>query len=297
MPTSIPASAVADRLRPETARPRLLRSRRAVAGLAILTCVFLAALFAPWLTPYDPLEQHLLDRRQPPTLAHPFGLDEVGRDSLSRVLYGARLSLQVGVTAVLLAVTTGGFLGVVAGYRGGWLDSLIMSLMDLLLAFPTLLLAMAVIVILGRGLTNVLYAVAIAAVPTYARLMRVAVLAAKEQDYILAARSVGVSTGRLLWRHILPACLLPLQVQAMLGIGLAILEAAGLSFLGLGAQPPTPEWGAMLGQGREAVLAAPHIVLFPGLALMLTVLGFNLLGDGLQDTDDSPRHFEQRQSS
>lgn len=275
-------------------RARFLHNRRAIAGLAILACVLFAALFAPWLAPYDPLEQNLLDRRQAPSLEHPFGLDEMGRDNLSRVLYGARLSLRVGVTAVLLAVSAGGFLGAVAGYRGGWLDSLIMSLMDLLLAFPTLLLAMAVIVILGRGLTNVLYAVAIAAVPTYARLMRVAVMTAKEQEHVLAARSVGVSTGRLVWRHILPACLLPLQVQAMLGIGLAILEAAGLSFLGLGAQPPTPEWGAMMGQGRGAVLAAPHIVLFPGLALMLTVLGFNLLGDGLQDAADARLHRPER---
>jgi peptide/nickel transport system permease protein len=288
MPTWIPASAVG--------RTRFLHSRRAVAGLVILACVFLAALLAPWLSPYDPLEQNLLDRRQPPSLEHPFGLDEVGRDNLSRVLYGARLSLRVGVTAVALAVTAGGVLGAVAGFRGGWVDSLIMSLMDLLLAFPTLLLAMVVIVILGRGLTNVLYAVAIAAIPTYARLMRVGVMTAREQDYVLAARSVGVSTGRLLWRHILPACLLPLQVQAMLGIGLVILEAAGLSFLGLGAQPPTPEWGAMLSQGRGAVLAAPHIVLFPGLALMLTVLAFNLLGDGLQDMDSSPGHSERPQA-
>ena len=257
-----------------------------MAGLTILVCVSLTALFAPWLAPHDPFEQHLLERRQPPSVKHPLGLDELGRDNLSRVIYGARLSLRVGVTSVLLAVAAGALFGAVAGYQSGWLDSLIMSLMDVILAFPTLLLAIVVIVVLGRGLTSVLYAVAFTAIPTYTRLMRVGVLTVKEREYVLAARAIGVSPGRLLWHHILPACLIPLQVQAMLGVGTAILEAAGLSFLGLGAQPPTPEWGAMLGQGRGAIFAAPHIVLFPGLAIMLTVLGFNLLGDGLRDVLD-----------
>ena len=265
---------------------RLLRSRRALVGLGILACVFLAALFAPWLPPYDPLEQHLLERRQPPSLQHPLGLDELGRDNLSRIVYGARLSLQVGSATVLLAVAVGGLLGIVAGYSGGWPDSLIMSLMDAMLAFPTLLLAIAVVVVLGRGLTSVIYAIAFAAIPTYARLIRIGVVSTKERDYVLAARAVGVSPLRLLRRHILPACLVPLLAQATLGVGTAILEAAGLSFLGLGAQPPTPEWGAMLGQGRGAIFTAPHIVLFPGLAIMLTVLGFNLLGEGTQNILD-----------
>jgi peptide/nickel transport system permease protein len=235
------------------------------------------------------LEQDLLARRQPPSPQHPLGLDEVGRDNLSRILYGARLSLRVGVGAVLIAAAVGSLLGVVAGYRGGWPDSLITSLLDVMQAVPTLLLALVVVVILGRGLTNVLYAVAIPAIPIYARLMRVGVLTAKEQQYVQAARAVGVRTGRLLGRHILPACLLPLLAQATLGVGTAILEAAGLSFLGLGAQPPTPEWGAMIAQGRGAIFAAPHVMLFPGLAIVVTILGFNLLGDGLQDLLDRRR--------
>jgi peptide/nickel transport system permease protein len=265
---------------------RLLRSQRASVGLAILICVFLVALFAPWLAPYDPLEQHLLERRQPPSMQHPLGLDELGRDNLSRIIYGARLSLQVGGATVLLAVAVGGVLGIVAGYWGRWPGSLIMSLMDVMLAFPTLLLAIAIVVVLGRGLASVIYAIAFTAIPTYARLIRVGVVSTKERDYVLAARAIGVSPTRLLWCHILPACLVPLLAQATLGVGTAILEAAGLSFLGLGAPPPAPEWGAMLGQGRGAIFTAPHIVLFPGLAIMLTVLGFNLLGDGAQNVLD-----------
>jgi peptide/nickel transport system permease protein len=205
---------------------------------------------------------------------------------MSRLLYGARLSLRVGTMAVSLAVTTGALLGTTSGFLGRWLDSLIMSLVDVLQAFPSLLLAIAVVVVLGRGLINVLYAVAFAQIPTYTRLMRVGVLASKEKEHVLAARSIGASPVRLLWRHILPDCVGALQAQATLGIGAAILEAAGLSFLGLGAQPPTPEWGAMIAQGRGAVFAAPHIVLFPSLAIMLTILGFNLLGDGLRDVSD-----------
>jgi peptide/nickel transport system permease protein len=263
-------------------RARFLRSPRGRAGLAIVALVCLAALLAPWLAPYSPYQQDLLARRQPPSAQHPLGLDELGRDNLSRILYGARLSLWVGVTATLLALVVGGSLGALAGYRGGWLDSVVTSILDMMQAFPTLLLAIAIVAILGRGLTNVLYAIALTAIPTYARLLRIGVLTAREEAYIEAAQATGVPPGRLLWRHILPNCLTPLQTQATLGIGTAILEAAGLSFLGLGAQPPTPEWGAMLSQGRGAVLAAPHIVVWPGMALMLTVLGFNLLGDGLQ---------------
>jgi peptide/nickel transport system permease protein len=264
-------------------QPRRRSSARAIIGAIIVACIVFAAFCASWVSPYSPVEQNLLERRQAPSLQHLFGLDELGRDNLTRVLYGARLSLWVGVGSIVLAVVAGGILGLVAGYRGGWLDSLIMSALDVMLAFPTLLLAIAIVVVLGPGLMNVLYAIAFAAVPTYARLMRVGVLVTKEKEFVQAARALGVSPLRLMARHILPNCVIPFLAQAPLGIGSAILEAAGLSFLGLGAQPPTPEWGAMIAQGRGAVFAAPHIVLFPGAAIMLTVLGFNQLGDGLQD--------------
>ncbi|MBI4786514.1 MAG: ABC transporter permease [Chloroflexi bacterium] len=257
-------------------------ARLAVGGF-LLALVFFAAAFAPLLTPYSPNTQDLEARRTPPSPKHPFGLDEVGRDNLSRVLFGARLSLGIGIAAVTLALVIGTGLGLAAGYRGGWLDSVTMSMLDVMLAFPTLLLAIVVITALGRGLPNVVYALAFAAIPNYARLARVGVLAIKEKEYVLAAEAVGVSSIRLIWHHILPNCLVPLQVQATVGIGTIILEAAGLSFLGLGAQPPTPEWGLMIAQGRGAVFAAPHIVLFPGIALMLTVLAFNFIADGLQD--------------
>jgi len=271
----------------ERQRSRFWRSGRAITGLAILGFLVFAAAFAPWLAPHDPYEQNLQARRQPPSDQHPLGLDELGRDNLSRLLHGARLSLLVGVTSVAIAVTFGGLLGALAGYLGGWLDSAIMSLTDVMQAFPTLLLAIAVIVVLGPGLTNAMIAVAIAAIPTYARLTRMGVLRAKALDYVVAARAIGAPRSRLLWRHILPATLVPILAQATLGVGTAILEVTGLGFLGLAAQPPTPEWGAMISQGRGAVFAAPHIILFPGIAIMLMVLAFNLLGDGLQELLDA----------
>ena len=267
-------------------RKRRERNGRLVVGLVIVTCIVLLALAAPLLSPHDPLQQDLLARRQPPSLSHPFGLDELGRDNLSRVIYGARLSLAVGVFASLLAVAVGGLLGALAGYRSGWLDSAAMGVMDVILAFPTLLLAIAVVAVFGRRLPVVIFAVAFAAIPIYARLARVSVLTTKQREHVVASRAVGASGGRLLARHILPNAAPPMLAQFMLGIGIVILEVAGLSFLGLGMPPPTPEWGAMIGQGRGAVFSAPHIVLFPGLALMVTVVGFNLLGDGLRDALD-----------
>ncbi|NLX35874.1 MAG: ABC transporter permease [Chloroflexi bacterium] len=265
---------------------RLIRDKVAVAGLVIMGVFVLAAVFAPLLAPYDPIAQTLTLRRQPPSLAHPLGMDDLGRDILSRIIFGTRRSLQVGVLSVGLAIVVGMLIGALAGFVGGWLDTVTMRFMDVMLAFPALLLAIAIVTILGPGLMNMLYAIGIVSIPAYARIVRASVLSIKQQDYILAARMLGVRNLRILFKHVLPNCLTPLIVQGTLGIGTAILDAAGLSFLGLGAQPPDPEWGAMLGQGRYAVFTAPHIVLFPGIAIMLTVLGFNLLGDGLRDALD-----------
>ena len=265
---------------------RLMRDKLAIAGLVIMVIFILTALFAPLLTPYDPIAQNLIERRQTPSWQHPLGLDDLGRDILSRIIYGTRKSLQVGVVSVSLAIVVGAFIGAISGYIGGWADILVMRLMDIMLAFPSLLLAIAIVTILGPGLLNMLYAIAIVSIPAYARIVRASVLGVKAQDYILAARSLGANHRRILFHHVLPNCLTPLIVQGTLGIGTAILDAAGLSFLGLGAQPPTPEWGAMLGQGRFAVFSAPHIVVSPGIAIMLTVLSFNLLGDGLRDALD-----------
>jgi len=265
---------------------RLLRNKLAVAGMIILGVFLICAFFAPLVSPYDPTAQELTLRRQPPSPTHVFGLDDLGRDILSRIIYGSRLSLRVGVLSVIFAIVIGTLLGAVSGYWGGWADNMIMRLMDIMLAFPALLLAIAIVAILGPGLLNMLIAIGIVSIPNYARLVRAQVLSVKEQDYVLAARAIGVTPIRMLFRSILPNCITPIIVQGTLGIATAILDAAGLSFLGLGAQPPTPEWGAMLGEGRFSLFTAPHIIVFPGIAIMLTVLGFNLLGDGLRDALD-----------
>jgi len=279
---------------------RLLRNKLAIVGMIILVLFLAMALFAddaliaillrrepqPLLAPYDPYKQELVKRREPPSGEHLLGLDETGRDMLSRIIHGARASLQVGLGSVSIAILIGALMGAIAGFLGRWVDNLIMRLMDVMLAFPSMLLSIAIVSILGPGLMNMLYAIAIVSIPIYARIVRASVLSVKEQDYVLAARCIGVPPTPMLLRNIVPNCLRPLIVQGTLGIATAILDAAGLSFLGLGAQPPKAEWGAMLGRGRGSVFAAPHIVLFPGIAIMLTVLGFNLLGDGLRDSLD-----------
>jgi ABC-type dipeptide/oligopeptide/nickel transport system permease subunit len=214
------------------------------------------------------------------------GLDGNVRDEFSRLLYGTRLSLMIGFTTVSFAIVIGTVLGALAGYFGGWIDNLIMRVMDVLLAFPSLLLAIAIVTVLGPGLQNALLAIGIVSIPAYARVVRASVLSVREMEYVSATRALGGDTMQILFRRILPNALTPLIVQGTLGIATAILDAAALSFLGLGAQPPTPEWGSMLGAERNQVFTAPHLVFFPGIAIALTVLSFNLLGDGLRDALD-----------
>lgn len=300
---------------PELRRPRsptqdalraLIRTKSAVAGMVILAVLTFVAIFAPVLAPYDPNQVLIgienVKKRQPPCIhllgcpadqpQHIMGLDGNVRDFFSRVLYGARISLVIGFTTVGFAILVGTLFGALAGFVGGWVDNAIMRFMDVLLAFPALLLAIAIVTVLGEGLINALLAIGIVSIPAYARVARASVLTVKEWDFVLADRAIGVPPGRILFRSILPHTLTPLIVQGTLGIATAILDAAALSFLGLGAQPPMAEWGSMLGAERNQVFTAPHLVFFPGFAIMLTVLGFNLLGDGLRDALD-PRLRKQ----
>ncbi len=265
---------------------RLRRDRAAIAGLLIILLMALLAVGAPLITRQDPIEQTLVNRLKPPSSAHLFGTDNLGRDVFARVLYGGRISLRVGLVAVALGVGLGTLVGLLAGYAGRVADSVISRLMEVLLAFPSTLLAIAIVAARGPGLENTMLAIGIIGVPVYARLTRASVLALKERDYVVAARCTGASGARILFRHILPNSLTPLIVQSTLGVATAIIEAAALGFLGLGAQPPTPEWGLMLTDARNFLLNAPWAMIFPGGAIMLTVLGFNLFGDGLRDALD-----------
>ena len=285
-------------------KKRLFRRKSAVVGMIILGILIFVALTAQWLAPYDPVKSMLdvpdyagqAQKRLPPCIhllgcpkespQHIMGLDGVIRDEFSRLLYGARLSLMIGFSTVTFAILVGTVLGALASYFGGWVDNAIMRVMDVLLAFPSLLLAIAIVTVLGPGLINALLAIGIVSIPAYARVMRGSVLLVREMDFVSATRSLGGNAFDILFRRILPNALTPLIVQGTLGIATAILDAAALSFLGLGAQPPTPEWGAMLGSERNQVFTAPHLVFYPGLAIMLTVLAFNLLGDGLRDALD-----------
>lgn len=272
----------------EAARRRLLASPVAQAGLGIVLAVVLAAALAPLLHPYDPQTDADLARRlRPPTWEHPFGTDTLGRDVLVRVLHGARVSLGLGISAVAVAAVIGSALGLLAGYAGRRVDLVVMLLMDILLAFPATLLAIAIVAMIGPGLRNSLLAISVVSIPLYARLGRSTVLALREQEFVATARALGGSDLRVLLRHIFPNTLPPLIVQATLGVAFAILEAAALGFLGLGAQPPTPEWGAMLADSYKYLTSgAWWVFAFPGAAIMLSVLGFNLLGDGLRDALD-----------
>ena len=281
----------------QNALRRFLRHRSAQVGLIILGFMIFVALTAPLLAPYSPVKvlTDVKPRSDPCIHAfgcpedqpqHIFGVDGNRRDLLSRVMYGARLSLVIGFVTVGFAIIVGTILGAIAGYAGGWTDTAIMPFMDILLAFPGLLLSIAIVAVLGPGLMNALVAIGIVSIPIYARIVRSSVLQVKEQDFVHASRALGASAFGILGSHVLPNAITPVIVQGTLGIAVVILDAAALSFLGLGAAPPTPEWGLMLSEERNSLFNAPHLVFIPGIAIMFTVLAFNLLGDGLRDALD-----------
>lgn len=261
-----------------------------IIGLVVLVLFVLVGIFAPWIAPMDPLEIST-NRRAAPSFDHWLGTDELGRDILSRVIYGSRVSLRVGLVAISIALGCGSVLGMIAGFAGGWIDSIIMRLTDIMLAFPGILLAIAVVAVLGPSLFNVMIAVGIESIPAYVRTARGSTLAVKEMEYVTAARTSGSSTARIIFRQVLPNVAGPLIVLSTIGIAGSILSAAGLSYLGLGAQPPTPEWGAMLSSARAFVRDAWWIATFPGIAIMIVVLALNLVGDGLRDILDPRTKF------
>lgn len=267
---------------------RMWDTRSARIGLFIVAFFVILAIVAPLALPYDPkTDSNLPMKLSPPSWEHPFGTDQLGRDVLVRVIHGAPISLRVGISAVAFGLIVGTFLGLIAGFFRGAMDSIIMRFMDIMLAFPATLLAIAIVAMRGPGLNNTMLAIGIVSVPGYARISRAAVLALQEREYVSAARAIGAKPMRVLFRHILPNGISPLVVQATLNLATAVLEAAALGFLGLGAQPPQPEWGAMLSDSYKFLtVGAWWPVLFPGLGIMLTVLGFNLLGDGLRDALD-----------
>lgn len=265
---------------------RFRASTSAMIGLGLLIVLVACAVLAPVLAPYNPYESNMPQALQAPSAAHFMGTDELGRDILSRLLYGARISLLVGIEAVSLALVCGIIFGALAGFYGGKVDTAIMGIMDIMLSFPSLLLAIAFMTVLGRGVEKAVIAIGIVSIPQYARIVRGSVLSVKENVYVMAARAIGNSDRRLIFVHILPNVLAPIIVRATIGVSVAILEAAALGFLGLGVEPPTAEWGTMLGSGRQTIFNAPHIVTFPGIAITLTVMAFNLLGDGLRDVLD-----------
>ncbi|ONK21806.1 peptide ABC transporter permease [Bacillus sp. VT-16-64] len=265
---------------------QLRKNRFAITGFFIILFFVLLGFIAPFVTPYGFDEQVISDRLQPPSATHWLGTDDLGRDIFTRIAYGARLSLQVGFFAVIGALFFGTILGVLAGYYGRWVDMLISRFFDILLAFPSILLAIAIVAILGASLQNALIAIAIVNIPIFGRLVRSRVISLREEEFIMAARAQGMKNGRILLHHILPNSMAPLIVQSTLGFGTAILDAAGLGFLGLGAQPPLPEWGKMLADSRDFIQLAPWTLIVPGVCIVLVVLGFNLMGDGLRDVLD-----------
>jgi ABC-type dipeptide/oligopeptide/nickel transport system permease subunit len=264
----------------------LRRNPVAVLGLTGLLLLILVTILAPWIAPYEPTKQNYDRLLEPPSGAHLFGTDDLGRDILSRVVWGGRESLRVGMLGIAIGMGGGVIVGLVSGYYGGLLDSFIMRLVDIFLAFPTILLLLSIVAALGPSLTTVLVALGISSVPGYSRLVRGSVLSAKNFEYITAARVIGAKHRRIMFRHILPNIVAPIIIYSTLGLGSAILLTAGLSYIGLGAQPPSPEWGAMLNYGRPYVRSAWWMSIFPGVAIFLAVLSINLLGDGLRDALD-----------
>jgi peptide/nickel transport system permease protein len=259
------------------------------AGTTILVLIIIAALFAPVLAPHDPARQNLEQDLLSYSRSHPLGTDKLGRDILSRTIYGSRVSLSVGIATVTLSLAIGLVIGSLSGYAGGWVDQLLMRLVDILLAFPGILLAIAFTAVLGPGLHHVVIALCLIGWTGYARLVRGEILSLREREFVQAAQALGCTPHRVVVRHLLPNLLPPLLIQATFGLAAAIIAEGSLSFLGLGVEPPTPSWGAMLNEGRQFLLVAPHLTAYPGLAIMITVLGLNLLGDALQDRFQ-PRH-------
>lgn len=267
---------------------RMRRNKLAMVGLVIVAVLLLLALFADQIADYNTvvIKQNVLDRLQGPSAEHWFGTDELGRDIFARLVHGARISLLVGVVAVFIALATGGTLGAMAGYFGGVIDNVIMRVMDVFLSIPILLLAIMIVSALGSSMTNLMIAIGLASMPTFARVVRASVLSVKDQEFVEAARAIGAKNSHIIIHHIMPNCLSPIIVQATLRVATAILSTASLSFIGLGIKPPAPEWGAMLASGRGFIRDAPHVVIIPGLLIMVTILALNLLGDGLRDALD-----------
>lgn len=265
---------------------RFRRSKQAMIGMVMLLILIFSAVFADVIAPYDPLKQDIINRLQAPSVSHLFGTDELGRDIFSRILFGSRISLTVGLIAVGLSSVVGCALGAIAGYYGGALDNIIMRCTDVLMAIPSILLNISIVAALGTGLQNVMIAIGISSVPAYCRIMRASLLSLKNQEFVDASRAAGASDAHIIIQHILPNSLAPLIVQATLKIGGAILSCASMSFIGLGIVPPTPEWGAMLSTGRDFLRDAPHLTTFPGMAIMFAVFAMNLMGDGLRDALD-----------
>ncbi|MGM0420837.1 MAG: nickel transporter permease [Bacillota bacterium] len=265
---------------------QLKRNRLAIAGIIFILALFVVAVLAPYIAPHNPFQTNFFKTLEGPSREHLLGTDDLGRDLLSRIIYGARISLTIGFISIGIGIGVGVPIGAISGYYGGKLDMIVQRFVDIMMAFPGMLLAIIIVSVLGVGLVNAMIAVGVVSIPTYIRLVRGSVLSIKNKEFVEAAHAIGVREAVIIFKHVVPHCLAPIIVQSSLQVGAAILWAAGLGFLGLGAQAPTPEWGAMLSQGRGYIRTAHHVTTYPGLAIMLTVLGFNLFGDGLRDALD-----------